>query len=189
MARILNLAAIAALNAPNTPMVLMLELGFSPVLRANSTAVNIDWDGHTWTRTGVLGAIDPVKDSGGEISGLKFTLSGVPSENLALALSQSARGKSCKLWCAVLDPVTHEVLDAPLIFAGELDQMPINLQGTSASIGVTAIHMGALFRRTRTLLQTESAQKRLYPGDTSRRFLISQANHKDVWPAASYGRQ
>ncbi len=186
--RVLTDPAVAALNSPAVPLVLLLELGFSGVVRANSTAVDIEWAGETFFRTGNLGAVDPVRDSSGELAGLKFTLSGVPSENIALALGESARGKTCKLWAAVLDPETHAVLDAPLIFAGELDQMPISQQDASCTIGVTAIHIGALFRRPRTLLQTESAQQHLYPGDTSRRFLISQANHKDVWPAASWGR-
>ena len=187
--RTLTPAAQAALASPNVPMVLLVEMGFSPVLRACSASVDIEWDGFTWLRTGSLGAVDAVKDASGEISGLKFTLSGVPSENLALALGESARGKSCKLWCAVLDPETHAVLDAPLIFAGQMDQKPISQQGNSCTIGVTAVHQGTLFRRPRTLLQTESAQQQLYPGDTSRRFLVSQANHKDVWPAASFGRR
>ena len=186
--RSLSTAAITALNSPSVPLILLLELGFAMPVRANSSNVDIDAFGQTFLRTGILGGVDPVRDSSGELAGLKFTLSGVPSENIALSLGESARGKSCKLWCAVLDPDTHAVVDAPLIFAGELDQMPISQQGTSCTVGVTAFHMGALFRRTRSLNQTESAQKRLYPGDTSRRFLISQANHKDVWPAASFGR-
>ncbi len=187
--RTLSAAAIAALNSPSVPLVLLLELGFSPMVRANSSTVDIEHFGETFLRTGNLGAVDEVRDSTGEIAGLKFTLSGVPTENISLSLSQSARGKSCRLWLAILDPETHAVLDAPLIFAGELDQMPITMQGSSCTIGVTAIHQGTLFKRPRTLQQTESAQQRLYPGDTSRRFLISQANHKDVWPAASFGRK
>lgn len=186
--RILTAPAIAALSGPVTPLALLLELGFTPAIRATSAAVDIDYGGNTFARVGNLGAVDPVRDSSGELAGLKFTLSGVPSENIALALGESARKKSCKLWCAILDPDTHAVLDASLIFAGELDQMPISQQGDTSTIGVTAIHMGMLFRRPRTLAQTESEQLRLYPGDTSRRFLVSQANHKDVWPAASFGR-
>lgn len=187
--RTLTAGAVVALNSNAVPLILLLELGFTPKVLANSSAVDVDWNGQTFLRTGNLGAVDPVRDTGGELSGLKFTISGVPSENISLALSQSARGKTCKMWCAVLNAVTHAVEDAPLIFSGELDQMPISQQGSSCTIGVTAIHMGTLFRRPRTLLQTESAQELLYSGDTSRRFLISQANHKDVWPAASFGRQ
>lgn len=186
--RTLSAAAVAALGLPSVPLVLLLELGFSTAVRVNSSNVDIDYGGYTWMRTGSLGSVDAVRETSGELSGLKFTLSGVPTENIALALGQSARTKTCKLWCVILDADTHAVLDASLIFAGELDQMPISVQGNSATIGVTAIHHGQLFRRPRTLLQTESAQKLLYPGDTSRRFLVSQANHKDIWPSATYGR-
>lgn len=187
--RTISAPALTALAGASVPMVMLLELGFSTVIRAASSAVDIVWSGQTWTRTGNLGAIDPVRDTSGEITGLKFSLSGVPSANIALALGQTARGKTCKLWCAVLDPATHAVLDAPLIFSGELDQMPISEEEGSSVIGVTAIHSGQLFKRVRMLDQTDTTQQRLYPGDTSRRFLISQANHKDVWPAASFGRQ
>jgi len=181
--------ALAVLSGPNPPLVLFLELGFSTVIRQTSAAVDIDWNGFTWQRTGNLGSVDAVKDSGGQITGLKFAISGVPVENIALALGTSARGKSCKLWVAVLDPATHAVLDTALMFTGMCDQLPINLQPPTATIGATAIHIGQLFRRKRTLSQTQSMQDQLYPNDRSRRFLVSQANHKDVWPAASFFRQ
>lgn len=187
--RTLSSAAIAVLNGPVVPLVLLLELAYPAPIRANSTTVDIDHFGVTFFRTGSLGAVDGVRDSTGEITGMKFSLSGVPSENIALSLGDRARGRLCKLWSAVLDPDTHAVLDTSLIFAGELDQTSVSQEGSSCTIGVTAIHMGTLFKRPRTLNQTESAQQHLYPGDTSRRFLVSQANHKDVWPAASFYRR
>lgn len=177
------------ISGGDVPMVLFLELGYSPPTRLNSSDSTIDWNGHLWTGAGSMGGVSSTKDTSGEIAGLKFILSGVPSENIALALGESARGKSCKFWCAILDPDTREVVDAILMFQGELDQLPINLEGTKSTIGVTAVHIGALFRRPRPFAQTASMQQQLYPGDTSRRFLVSQANHQDVWPAASYFRQ
>lgn len=187
--RTLTAPAIAALGSPDVPMALLLELGYSTVIYANSSAVTIDHAGHAWLGAGALGSVDAVRDSSGEMTGLKFTLSGVPTENIALALTESARNKSCKLYLAILDPATHAVLDAPLIFSGVLDQMPISEGQGSSTLGVTAIHVGQLFSRPKPLRYTDGDQQRLYPGDTSMRFLNSQSQHKDVWPAASWGRR
>jgi hypothetical protein len=90
---------------------------------------------------------------------------------------------------AVLDPATQAVLDAPIVFTGTLDQMPINHGAQTSTIGVTAIHRGETYRRPKPLRYTDGDQQLLHSGDTCMRYVISQSQVQDVWPAASYFRQ
>jgi hypothetical protein len=182
-------SAATVLSGASAPVVLLLEMQYDTVLRVNSSAVDISWDGHTWLSSRGLGSIDAVRDTAGEVTGLRFVMSGVSSDAISLALGESARNRPVRMYCAILDPDSHFVLDAPLVFAGLLDQTPITHEGESCTVSVTAISAGQLYSRPRTLLYTDADQQRLYPGDTSLRFVVSQSQIKDVWPAASWGRR
>jgi hypothetical protein len=182
-------AAAAAIASPQLAVAYLLELGFSTPVRFNSTPNTIAWAGNDWLGAGSLGKVEAVRDAIGELSKLQFTLSGVPTEAIALALGESARGVSCRLYFAIMDADTHAVLDAPLLWPGELDQMPIRQEATTCSIAVTAVHAGRVLQRPKYLRYTDADQRRIAPGDSSGRFVVSQAQHQDIWPAASFFRQ
>lgn len=187
--RTISGAALGVLAGPVVPMALLLEIQFSPVVRLASSAVTIEHGGQLYHGAGSLGSVEPVRDAPGQPAALRFTLSGVPSENVALALQDSARGAACTLMLAVLDPATHAVLDVPTTWVGQVDQMPISLGSETAAISVVATHLGARLRRAKPLRYTEGDQQRLVPGDTSLRFTVAQAQRQDVWPAAAFFRQ
>lgn len=182
-------SAQAVLDGGAAPVVLFVHMALSSPLRLNTSAVNIDWNGNTWAGAGALGAVEEVADASGEFKGLRFSLSGVPTALLSVALAEPIRNKACTLWLGILDPATHAVLDAPQVWAGTLDQMPITQTGDTCTLAVTAEHAGATFARPKPLRYTDADQQRLYPGDTCLRFVVSQANHQDAWPAASFFRQ
>lgn len=181
--------AQAVLAGPVVPLCLLLELAFSPVVRLCTGAVTIEYGGQLFFGTGTLGAVEAVSDEVQSTTGLRFTLSGVPLDSIALALSESVRGVGCILRAAILDPATHAVLDAPTVFTGTLDAMPITHGAEDATVSVTAIHRGETFRRAKPIRYTDGDQQRLFPGDTSMRYVLSQAQAQDVWPAASYFKQ
>lgn len=181
--------AVAVLNGPVVPLVLLLELGFTAAVRLCTGSVAVQYGADLYYGTGTLGAVEPVTDELQSTTGLRFTLSGVPLDSIALALSEAVRGTSCTLRAAILDPTTHAVLDAPLVFTGTLDSMPITHGADSATIGVVAIHRGDTYRRPKPLRYTDGDQQRLFSGDTSMRYVLSQAQTQDVWPAAGYFRQ
>lgn len=188
--RTLTAEAAAVLSGAHVPVALLVEMLLTAALRLNTSPVNIAWNGHEWIGAGALGSIDEVADVAGEQHALRFTLSGVPSDLLAVALAEPIRGKACTVRLAVLHPDTHAVLDVPLAWAGTLDQMAITQQpGNTCSVSVTAEHAGAAYARPKPLRYTDADQQRLYPGDTSLRFVVSQSQHQDVWPAASYFRR
>ena len=183
-------AAQAVMAGPVVPMCLLLELGFAPEpVRLCTGSVAIEWAGQLYYGTGTLGAVEAVSDEVQSTTGLRFTLSGVPSDSIALALGEDVRGTSCVLRLVILDPNSHAVLDAPIVFTGTLDTMPITHALEDCTIGVVAIHRGDTYRRPKPLRYTDGDQQRLHPGDTSLRYVLSQAQVPDQWPAASFFRQ
>lgn len=186
--RTIETAAGTALAGGAVPLILLVEMLLSEPVRMASAPIDIVYDGDTYLGLGDLGTIEPIDDSPGENKSLRFILSGVATSLLALALAEDIRGKPCHVRMAVLDPVTHEVLDAPLVWSGTLDQMPVSVGSDTSTISVTAEHRGTTYARAKPLRYTDVDQQRLYPGDTSLRFVASQANHQDIWPATSYWR-
>lgn len=182
-------SAQTVLNGSVCPLVLLVEMLLTSPVRLCSAPYPVVHFSNTFDGVGTFGSIEEVADSPGENKSLRFTISGVPSEALALAMAEDIRNKPVNVWMAVLDPTTHAVLDAPLLWAGTLDQMPIRMGDVTSSISVTAEHRGATFARPKPLRYTDVDQQRLFPGDTSLRFVTSQANQKVVWPAATFFRQ
>lgn len=151
----------------------------------------VDWDGHTWTGAGTLGSIDGIAETAGEAEkkGLSMSLSGMSAAVLSSVLSASVRDHDCAIYFAVLDYATESVLDALQLFSGKLSQASITRTKDGRSIGVNVAHISDYFSRPKPFRNTDSDQRSAYSGDTSRRFVVSQAQKQDVWPAASWFRK
>lgn len=184
--RTLTPEAQAVLEGPAVALAVLAYMGFSPAVRLASGAVAIQTGGNLYYGAGSLGAIEPVRDEAGATNGLRFALSGVPSETLALALAEETRGKACTVSLAVMDPATHAVVDQPVVWAGNLDQMPITYSGSGCTIAASATHKGALLRRPKPFRYTDGDQQRVSSGDTSLRFVVSQSQKADIWPAHTF---
>lgn len=184
-----GLATIAGTALPPTILLLLMET--NPVIRLNSTPVTVSYGGFDWLGAGNFGTVEPVNDVPGDESALRFTLSGVPADSIALALGDAPETKGARmtLSLALLDPATKAITDVLQLFRGYVDQMPISYGPESASIGVICSHRGETFARPKPLRNTDGDQQKLYPGDTSRRFVVDQSQVQDVWPAASFFRQ
>lgn len=181
----LTAGAIAALSAAEVPVILLVEMGFTPVLRMATSAVDIVWSGNTYLRTGNLGAVEVIRDSAGDAQALQFSLSGVPSENIALALGTSARNKSCTIRLAILNASTHAIEDVSTVGIYQLDQLAI----AGSTISVTAVPLARVFARPKPLRYTDADQQKISAGDRALEMIVSEANGEIVWPAASWGRQ
>lgn len=183
--RTLTSGAQSVLAGSHVPAVLLIEMSFSPVLRVTTAGADIVYGGNTYTGVGSLGAVEPVKDSTSETTGLTFTLSGVPSANLSLALGVSARGKTCSIRLGILNATTYAIEDAPLLGTFILDQMTI----AGSTISVSCQPMRRLFAMPKFLRYTDGDQQIVSAGDRALEYLTSQAVTKDIWPAASWGKQ
>lgn len=184
-----SLGTAAAWVGSRVVAVQLVEMDFpSGMLYASTAPMDIDWGGHTYLG-GRQVAIDAVNDQGGELQGLRFSLSGVPSELLALALAEPLQGRSVVLRLALLHPDTHAVAEVLPLWRGSMDQMPVRHGPESSVITVTAEHRGVQMARPKPLRYTDADQRRLQSGDRCLEYLVSQSQHPDVWPSAEYFKQ
>lgn len=184
-----GLATIASTALPPTILLLLVET--ATVIRLNSSPVTVAYQGTDYLGAGNFGSVEEVNDTPGDESAMRFTLSGVPADSLALALRDApdTKGARATLSLALLDPSSKTIVDVLQLFTGFVDQMPINFSPESSSIAAVCTHRGETFSRPKPLRNTDADQQRLYPGDTSRRFVVSQAQKQDVWPSAAFFRQ
>ena len=154
-----------------------------------SSGPTLDHDGQQWLGASRIGSVSAIDDSVSERQALRFTLSSVPVEMLALSMDDRARGKRVTIREAILDTDTMAVLASPAVWTGSLNQVSIQEGGGSGSVSATAEHRGTTYARAKPLRYTDGDQQRLHPGDRSLQFVVSQANHPDVWPAAAFFRE
>jgi hypothetical protein len=97
--RTLTPAVDSALAAGHVAMLVFVLMDFpGGILRVNNSAVSITWDGYDWLGVGRLGSIGSIDEGATlESRGLSLAISGVPPENIALALGQSYQGRDCKV--------------------------------------------------------------------------------------------
>ena len=184
--RTLSSAEQAALLANPVPMVVLVELYLTSAIYLCTAGIDLVVGGVTYLGTRGLGKIDTVADSPAEIKPLSFEISGVPSAQVALALSEPVRGKQVIVKSLLLDPATYQPLTPRVRWQGNGDVMLLREQGGTATISVQAEHVAADLLRGTPSYWSDAEQRRLYPGDPSLQFLADQVEQKIVWPAASY---
>ncbi|AKJ28846.1 hypothetical protein [Caldimonas brevitalea] len=188
--RTLSSEVTAALSADRVAIAQLIYMALSQPVYLNTSSWDLQWNGETWRGAAGAGRVDVIDDSPGEIKGLNFELSGVPSEQIALALAEPVQGKTVEIRTAIFDPDTYEVLDAPVEWAGRLDTMSIvETPEGGAAIAVTAEHVGIDLLRPLVVRYSNPDQQRLYPGDRSLEYVIDQVEQSIVWPAASFHRR
>lgn len=182
--RVLSTAAAAAMASGSVPLCLLIRMDLTDTVYATTAGCNVEWDGQVWLGVSLVGSVEAITDSAGERAPLRFTLSSVPNEVLALAMDAAteARGKRCRVWLAIHDPDTYAIIETELIWSGTLDQMVIAEGEKTGSIAVTAEHRGVTFGRPKPVRYTDADQRRLFSGDKALQYIVSQSTHQDVWP-------
>lgn len=187
--RSLSSDVLAAIEAGEVILASLLYMNLSVPQYLNTSGWDLLWNGQTWRGAAGIGTIREVSDAPGEIKPLELELSAVASEELATALAEPLQGKAIELRTAIFHTGTHQVLDAPLDWAGWLDDMRIAEREGQAAITVTAEHVGIDLLRGRVLRYSNTDQQRLFPGDRGCEYIVDQAEQAIVWPAASYFRK
>lgn len=186
--RSLSAPVTTALASATKGLATLIRMDLTSTLRLNTSAWTLTWDSASWLPTAGLGTIGPVEDSPGELKGFSFTLSGIPSANLSIALTEPIQGKAVRAYTAIFDTATSTILTAELEWSGRLDTMTIEEQGATCTIAVSAEHGGIDLLRPRGLKYSNQDQLRLYPGDTFFEYVIDTADREIVWPAAAWWR-
>jgi len=164
----------------------LVHMELSAPLRVNTSAWNLTWNGGLYLGAGLVGAVSAINETAGELQGVEFTLSAVPVEMLSLALQEPMQGKLVTVYTAIFDAPTSTILEAALEWQGRLDVPRIEETGDTASISVSAEHIGIDLLRPSNLLYTHQDQQRLYLGDRGFEHVAATASKDIVWPARSF---
>jgi hypothetical protein len=180
---------LAAISAPVLGLAALVRMDFpSGTILLTSANRDIQASSGLYRGIGALGQIGEVNDSPGEIKGLQFTLSGVRSEFIALALDDAAvvQGTPVTIRNAIFNATTGALVDEPLAWSGRLDTMSIEEDGDTCTIAATAESSAVDLLRGSPLTYSDADQKSIYPDDRAFEYLISQVNVPVVWPDRNY---
>jgi hypothetical protein len=193
--RSLSSSAISLLaSGREIPVVLLIEMQLTAgTLYMNTSMYDIDWNGQTWIGLGGIGNVAPIEDTSGELQPLKFSIMACDQSIVAMALGQPVQGRPCIMRTMLLDPDSHAVIDVQTVWTGTLDQMqyeePFDGSIGAPTISVSAEHRGVAMQRPRPIRYTDADQKALVSStDRMLQYVLAQAQHQDVWPAAAWFR-
>lgn len=183
--RDLSAAMQTAVGSSFVPAALLAEFDFdSAPVYAWSGIGDIVWDGKTFKGLGTLVNISNYTENQSlQAEGLTFTLNGVDSAMVAVALDEKYQGRTCKLWLAVVenDAALSFILDPYQLFTGLMDLMEISDNGTQATITLMAENIMALLKRSKESRYTAEFQKSRYPGDKGLDFIAQLQDKQITW--------
>ena len=185
MTREITSAALTASQAETVRPVLMAEMDFSGgYVRANTSPYTLSFEGNDYLGVGNLGSIETITESSGlQALGIQLTLSGIPSEMIAIALGEHYQGRSCRIFMGLLDE-NHELIADPIeIFTGRMDTMDIE-SGTTSTITVSAESRLVDWERPRIRRYTDADLQREYPGDLGLEYVALMAEKEIIWGRA-----
>ena len=189
MTRALSGAAIAASQAPNVAPIILVEMDLdSGIVRVCSHSYDFVWGGYTWLAVGQLGQIETVREAEtGQVSGLKFSLSSIPSGYLSSALTENCQGRAVKMYVGFLAVPAHTIVVDPVIeWSGTIDTMIVIDDGATGDIQITAENEMFDFARPRPLNWGDAEQQAAYPGDLGLQYVSQMSTVQVIWPAAAF---
>lgn len=187
---------INAMAAEHAVIVVFVRLDFTTTQYLCTAPYSIDWDGHSWIGLGNITTIEPIQESVSlEATGLKIGLSGVPSDQVSLALQENIQGKKVTVWFGVFDLTTYSVLDTPYQEFTGLANVPIiedNMSdplSQSPSSQISLMVEGRLTDMFRPAIRryTDADQQRIYPGDKFFEFMPQMTEKVAIWPGIGWG--
>jgi len=143
-----------------------------------------DWDGKTFTGAGDLLGITPIEETDEvKASGVTLTLTGVRSQDIALALAEPGRNLPGKIWFALMTPEEEIIPDPRIVFRGRMDVVSIDDSVDGATIRVSYENEMITFEKPREVRYTSEEQKRLFPDDLGCDFIVSLQDANFNWGA------
>ena len=150
-----------------------------------------DADG-TYTAAGNLGQVGGIEETTDlKAAGAEFTLSGIPSALLSVALIEQYQGRTATCWLAIFNATTDVLITDPFqIFSGRMNLMPITDAGKTGAIVVTAESRLIDTQRSQNpRVYTDQDQQNEYAGDLGLEFvpkmqeLVITWGRKDLAPS------
>lgn len=180
-----NMAALTTDSAVN-PFILAEAEFASGTVRLWNGHGPLSWDGEQWLGGGTLLELSSVEETAStSAAGVKISLSGIPSDMLALALGEHYQGRRVRLWLGAMDDAGQIVADPIPLFAGRMDVMNIDEGAETSTIVMSAENQLIDLKRADDLRYTDAAQKALYPGDRGLEFVAALQDRELIWGRAS----
>lgn len=190
MSRNLTTAAAAAVASEVPIRTVAVSLDFpSGVVRFNGSPASIFIGGAEFLGVGGLGAITVIDESSELRSyDLSISLSGIPRDSIALALTQAYQGRRGTVWEVPLDPTSYQpIADPILFFRGRMDQLDVSI-GDSAAVAVKLLNRLGDWERPKLVRYTDQDQKRLHPGDRGFEFVNATTEKEIEWPGKEWSK-
>lgn len=186
--RPLSAGAIAAIAADRVTVALLVEMLLSGGnLFLNHSRLDLVVNGQTYLGSHGLGQVGEVANTSSEMPKLQFSMSGAPSDKIALALTEPVRGKPVRVKAALFDTGTGAVLDVMSLYAGWLDLMSISDgRDSGATLVVTSESGTRDLLRPCNVLYTHADQLLLVDGDMAFQFQSAQVEQKILFPALTW---
>jgi hypothetical protein len=132
----------------------------------------------TYLGAGQLLSISLVEESTEiEAKGASITMSGVPSDFLSLALAEPYQGRECRIYFGM----TNSPSDYAEVFSGELDQMNVSEESSTATISITVENVLIKLERPVVRRFTDQDQRSRFPNDKGLEFVVSLQDKEIFW--------
>lgn len=185
--RALSSPGMAAIASGQVTLALLVEMDLaSGPLYVNHSRLNLVLNGTTYYGTHGLGQVSRLANVTGEMPRLQFTLSGSPSDKIALALTEPVQGKPVRVKVALLNSTTGALLDMLTLFSGRLDVMGLSDGTEQAALSVTAESGMRNLTRPSNVMYSHTHQQAIAPGDMAWQYTNDQVDQQIVWPAVSW---
>lgn len=183
MSRTLTSAVQTELAADHARTALLFEAAFDgATLYMWNGLGELVHGGNTYVGGGTLINVDAVRENAEmRADSTRITLSGIPSEMISIALQEDYQGRAIYVDMAFLNEGGAVISDPVRVITGRADQMTIDDNGETATIGVTVESEVARFERSSARRLTPQGLRSIYPGDKGLDFVPRLQNTDIRW--------
>lgn len=143
---------------------------------------DLSLDGETYTGAGELLGLSEIRESSDIAAyGATLTLSGIPSNLVDLALSESYQARKAIVRFGIRDGST---IYSSIVFTGEMDQMNIQFGPETSTIKVDVESRLVDLNRARIRRYTDADHQSRYPGDLAFEFVTKLQDQRLQWEAS-----
>lgn len=140
------------------------------------------WNGHTWLGAGAIASVSPIQETSEiKADGIRCTLTGIPSEFVALALEEQFLGAAGKVWLGFIADNGDVVIDPALAFYGHMDVPTLSDDGQTCTLTIAYENRLKDLERPRELRYTHESQQALFDGDLGFEYVPSLQEWNGTW--------
>lgn len=184
MSRALSAEMLSAIAANTLRPVLIAKITTTSGSARLWTGIgDLQFESETYTGVGHFGGVSNVQESSYlQANGITFSLSGVPSAYLSMALGQIQYGRPAILWFGLVDVATGLLVNSPYkIFSGLTDVPAINEGPDTSEVLISAESRLADLERPRVRRYTHEDQQIDHPGDRGFEYVTALQDMEIEW--------